>query len=261
VNCVAVRDRLPELAVHALSSREVAPVERHLGWCAACRKEAEDLRGAAAVLPYALAPALPDDGLEQRVVAGVREASGRGRSPGRSGRTAVAALVAALVAVSALGWGAVMAGRAGRLSDAVHAAQVRQRKAIREFTLLAEQLDTPDGEAFLAKLDPPIGQIGGGAAFVLASPAGQDIAMVQIVGMPIGSTAALPYTASLRDAMGRTLAVGRIGTLDSGGNGHVARRFRRDLTSFSQVIVTDASGHIVLSGTMGAEQPVPSPSP
>jgi hypothetical protein len=261
VNCVAVRDRLPELAVHALPARDVASVERHLGWCAACRKEAEDLRSAAAVLPYALVPAEPEADLQERVLLGVRGAAGRARPPGRAGHTAVAALVAAMVAVSALGWGAVMAGRAARLSDRVEVWKQKQQQAIDAFTRLASQFDTPEGEVFLGKLDPPIGQIGGGAAFVLASPVGEDVAMVQVVGMPIGSTAALPYTAELRDAKGRTLTVGTISSLDSGGAGRVAGRLRRDLSSFSQVVVTDASGDVVLSGSMGPQQPLPSPTP
>jgi hypothetical protein len=260
VNCVAVRDHLPELAVHTLAQRDVAPIERHLGWCAACRKEAEDLRRAAAVLPYALAPSAPDRALEERVVELVRKAAGR-RSPGRGTHTAVAALVAALVAVSALGWGAVMAGRASRLSDQFHAIEAQQRETLGNFANLVRQYGTPEGEALLGKLDPPIGQIGGGAALVLVSPAGQDIAMIQVIGMPIGSTAALPYSASLQDGAGHTLTVGKIGDLDSGGSGQVARRLRHDLTSFTQVVVTDSSGDVVLSGTMGPQQPVPSPSP
>jgi hypothetical protein len=85
--------------------------------------------------------------------------------------------------------------------------------------------------------------------------------MVQVVGMPIGSTAALPYAASLRDAAGRRIVVGKITSLDVGGDGQLARRIKRDLTSFTQVVVTDASGDVVLSGTMGPQQPVPSPSP
>jgi hypothetical protein len=261
VNCVVVRDRLPELAVHGLPARDVGPVERHLAWCAACRKEAEDLRSAAGILPYALAPAAPDPELEGRIVSAVREVAGGERAPSRAGRTAVAALVAAMVAVSALGWGAVMAGRAGRMSDRVHAAEIKQHEALQRFTHLVETLDTPEGEAFLGKLDPPIGQIGGGAAFVLASPVGPDIAMVQIVGMPIGSTSALPYTASVQDATGRRIVIGKIAALDTSGSGQLARTIKHDLTSFTQVVVTDASGDVVLSGTMGPQQPVPSPSP
>jgi len=261
VTCAAVRDRLPELALDALPAADAAAVERHLGWCAACRKEAEDLRAGAAVLPLALPPAAPDPDLEERVVGVVRRAAGTDRAPGRAGRTAVAAVVAAMVAVSALGWGAVMAGRAGRLSDRVRVEQDRVRVALKSFADLVSRFDTPEGEALLGKLDPPIGQIGGGAALVLASPARPDTAIVQVVGMPIGTTAALPYTAALEDTQGRRITIGRIASLDTGGSAQLARNVKRDLTSFTQVVVTDASGDVVLSGTMGPQQPVPSPSP
>jgi len=260
VNCLAVRVRLSELAVDALPGKDALAVERHLAWCAACRKEAEDLRAGAAVLPFALPPAAPDVDLEERVVGAVRRAAGTDRGPGRAGRTAVAAVVAAMVAVSALGWGAVMAGRASRLSDTVRVERDRVHVALKQFANLVSTFDAP-GEALLGKLDPPIGQIGGGAALVLASPARPDTAMVQVVGMPIGSTAALPYTASLQDGQGHRVTIGRITSLDSGGSGQLARSVKHDLSSFTQVVVTDASGDVVLSGTMGPQQPVPSPSP
>jgi hypothetical protein len=261
VNCASVRDRLPELALDALPAVDAVAVEKHLAWCAACRKEAEDLRAGAAVLPFSLPSAAPDPDLEERVVGVVRRAAGRNRTPGRAGRTAVAAVVAAMVAVSALGWGAVMAGRASRLSDTVRVERDRVRTALKQFADLVATFDRPEGEALLGKLDPPIGQIGGGAALVLASPARFDTAMVQVVGMPIGTTAALPYTVSLQDAKGRRITIGRITSLDSGGSAQLARNVKHDLTSFTQVVVTDASGDVVLSGAMGPQQPVPSPSP
>ena len=42
MNCAAVRDLLPEHAL-GVGNGEVAAIEKHLSWCAACRKEARDL--------------------------------------------------------------------------------------------------------------------------------------------------------------------------------------------------------------------------
>src|SRR6476619_852106 len=72
VNCPAVRDRLPEHALGIADHHDVHAVERHLAWCAACRKEARDLERAAATLAFAPAPAAPPRELEERIVAAAR---------------------------------------------------------------------------------------------------------------------------------------------------------------------------------------------
>ncbi|HXF71881.1 MAG TPA: zf-HC2 domain-containing protein, partial [Actinomycetota bacterium] len=78
MDCLNVRDRLAEHALGTLPAREGRAVDRHLRWCAACRKEARDLLDAAATVAFALQPAPPPPAeLEERVVRSVRRAAGK----------------------------------------------------------------------------------------------------------------------------------------------------------------------------------------
>lgn len=253
MNCVAVRELLPELAMGVLADRERTAVERHLQWCAGCRKEASELGQAAATFAFALVPAPVPQGLADRVVAKVRAAAG---APGsrRRGRAVAASVIAAMVSVAALGWGAVMAGRADRFRDRAVAAEERRVVALGQFRafLVGLPANVASDDARLARLAPAPGRIAegaaGGAALIYSSPAVADFSIVIVNGLPLQDTAALPYTVTLRDAAGATLPAGRITSLDKDGGGDVVHQFNRDISSFSTVVVRDAAGHVVLRG-------------
>ena len=99
MNCARVRDLLPEHAL-GVAAGDAAAIDRHLVGCAACRKEARELSGAAASLAYALAPASPPPDLEDDVVATVHHAAGGGRRrPGGVRRSTAVMLAAALAVV------------------------------------------------------------------------------------------------------------------------------------------------------------------
>ena len=55
MTCLEVRELLPEHAIGVLGEPERERIQRHLQWCAGCRKEAGDLGQAAATLAFALA--------------------------------------------------------------------------------------------------------------------------------------------------------------------------------------------------------------
>lgn len=263
--CTAVRDRMPELALGSLPAREALVVDRHLSWCAACRKEAGDLHGAAGLLPYALAPVVPPEDLEERVVAVVREAAGGLGSPAtsRRGHSAGAAVIAALVAVAALGWGAVMAGRADRFRDqARHAleAQALANERLADF-FRQQQFQDPHNDVFLGTLAAPPGSAAGGAVLALTSPSGADFAIVSVNGLSTEEAAGLPFTVTLESTDGESATVGKIDRLDTGGGSDVGRRFKRDLSGLTHVLVRDADGNVVMFGTLTLRDAVPSPSP
>jgi hypothetical protein len=263
MNCAAARDLMPELALGSLATRDALSIERHLAWCAACRKEAGDLHRAAALLPYALAQAVPSESLEGRVVGVVREASGgRGATWARRGRSGAVALIAAMVAVSALGWGAVMAGRADRLAAEKRVAVQQKEAALHRIEQLVEQTTFGNhDDVLVGTLGAEFGSPAGGAALELLSPVGGDTVIVSLIGLPQTNRPPLPYTVTLESGDGSSVLVGKVTELDSSGNTDISDIFKRDLSGLTRVVVRDASGAFVMSGTVVLRDTIPSPSP
>jgi hypothetical protein len=253
VSCVEIREQLPEFAVGVLPEPERVVVERHLQWCAGCRKEATELGSAVVTFAYALEPAPVPRGLGDRIVARIRQAAG---APGTSRRTrASAALaIAAMITVAALGWGSAMAGRADRFADQAAAAEARRERALATFGRVVRQLvpisQLPVNETHMGQLVPTAGRLGGGAVLQLVSPRTLDFTIVMVNGLE-RDPAQMPYRVTLQNAAGETLPVGRITELDSTGGADVVRQFEnQDLTGYTAVLVTNASGDVVLSGTV-----------
>jgi hypothetical protein len=255
VICLDVREVLPELAVGVLAPEERDEAERHLRWCAGCRKESEELSRAAATLGFALDPARPPHGLEERVVERVASAAGNGKGLRRA-KTAAASIAAAMVAISGLGWGAVMAGRAERLQDRAALAEARWFEAIEDFQKI---VNAPIPVRELTQESAQIGTLrataagqGGGAVLQLVSPTMIDFTIVIVNGLDPEATGRLPYRVQLLNEAGEALKGGSIDELDADGGAEVFHEFRqRDLTGFTTVQVVDAQGTVVLVGEVG----------
>ena len=208
--CVAVRELLAELAVGVLTSGERDEVERHLRWCAGCRKEAAELGQAAAI-------------------------------------------VAAMVAVGSLGWGAVMAWRAERFEERAAQAQQDQLDAVARFQKAISQIipgqPVAEGEMKLGQLQPGPESLGGGFVLQLVSPTRIDFTMVIVNGLDPAATDRLPYRVQLFNAAGEMLKAGRIDELDADGGAETFHEFAHaDLIGFTSVRVVDRTGEVVLDG-------------
>lgn len=254
MSCLEVRELLPELAIGVLGAEERAEVERHLRWCAGCRKEAAELGAAAATLAFALEPAPVPHGLGERIVERVRRAAGPPGTPRRA-RTAAASIVAAMVAIASLGWGAVMAGRADRFEARAAQAERARAEALERFqrilTSVVPDRQLPASETHLGQLRPTADGLGGGAVLQLVSETMLDFTIVIVSGLDPEDAAALPYRVELENAAGQVLRAGRIAELDADGGAEVFRQFRnKSLGGFTTVRVVNAQGEEVLSGAV-----------
>jgi hypothetical protein len=243
-------------------------VERHVAWCAGCRKEADELREGAAVVGLASTNGKPPAALEERVVQAVGSAAGVGRRRRRrSPLLWAAAAVAALIAVVAVSIG--LSWRSELLSQLTEEQQRRVaaerqvedltgriERTFREF--IADQPSSGPRDVFReAQMTPAAGRQGGAGALVYSSPNRKDFTLVLVGGLP---KSGLPYSVAIRDRYGTTLKAGKIRQLDADGSGEVFKEFNQNLRPFEYVLVTDADGEVVLRGTLRAQEPVPSPS-
>ena len=266
MNCTAAHDLLPEHTLGVVGGKEAIALDRHLQWCAACRKEARDLERAASVLPWTLAPAEPDPDLEERIVEAIRAARGRTAPEpavgARRGRLATVAVLAAMMALTGLGWGAVMAGRAARIEDSANEVAAQRQGDLRNFAELVQAFESTDADPYLGLLMPIDGgpERVSGTALTFVVPRDDDVVSVMLNGLP-SNERRLPYLVTVSDGRGDTIEVGAIQVLDTSGGGELSARLGDTLRGYDVVSVRDARGRLVLRGTLEALEPVPSPSP
>jgi predicted anti-sigma-YlaC factor YlaD len=264
VNCLAVRERLVDHALGSLADEEDHALDRHLAWCAACRKEAGELQRAATTFAFALTPATPSAELETRIVGAIERAAGRRHQQGpRRGRLAVAAAVAAMVAVTALGWGAAMAGRAAKFQERAEAARRAQDVALDQLTevIKSAEFSDPGNRVFVGTLAGAPEGSAGGAALTLSSPSARDFAIVMVSGLRPSQEQPLPYRVVLVTEHGRVLLLGKIGEPDTSGGSVVSKQFDLDLTRYTSIEIRDASGGVILQGSVALRTAIASPSP
>lgn len=262
MNCAGVRDAMPAFALGVAPGSDTASIELHVETCAACRRETIDLQRAVAAFGYALAPvgpAVPE--LEDRVVSAVHAAAGhRNRRRSTRHRRTGLTLLAAAILIAALGTGAVFANRAERQRLQAARTALQEDEMLHRFgeAVSSAQFADPGADVLTGMLATPHSQPGAGSALTIVSPSSDDQAIVLISDLP---DRVLPLTVSITNAKGRSLELGEIRRMDSGGGATFTRIVQGGLNGFVDVQIRDPHGRVVLRGTLAAETAVASPTP
>ncbi|HEX2031150.1 MAG TPA: zf-HC2 domain-containing protein [Actinomycetota bacterium] len=240
MDCLAVRDLLAEHVLGTLDPEARRLVDRHLAWCAGCRKEAAQLAEGAAGLAMAMSGPEPPADLEDRLVDAV---SSGGRRPhprprGRSRGALVAAALAAVLAMGSVAWAVTLAGRVDELEG--RAAVARGRVA--RFEQVIRELGGRERVRGADLFGRP-----GADGRALVYDGDQDWVLVVATGLP---EAGGPYQAYLTTSGGRVV-VGRLAS-QAPGELATARLFPGAVSPFRGVLVVDASGAPVLEGTLAS---------
>jgi Putative zinc-finger len=266
--CVAVRERLTEYALATLPPDERAFVDRHLEWCAGCRKEAGVLGEAASWVGFSTDSAEPPAGLEERIVRRVQASADR-RGPWRQRLRvlSVATAVALLVAVLGVGWGVAMFAQNQSNQDKIRRAVQRQHelteaidRVVRSFISGQRSIGQgPHDELLRTQLEPTGSSGAAASAVVYLSPGQSDWALVVAANLP---RQGLPYRVLLTDGQGRSVLVGTIHAreLVQDGTASLSTKsgiYRQSLRVYDRVVIRDAHHHTVLAGRLDRSPPTP----
>jgi predicted anti-sigma-YlaC factor YlaD len=258
MTCAEVRDHLSEHSLGLLEGEESRGVERHLQWCAGCRKEYSELVEGAARVALSLPQAEPPAGLEDRVVKRVAVSSGRIRTT-RARRAvrvlAVAALAGVLTAGSAVGWGFAQRRQAIDAKGLAKQAQERADRVADLIDAVRRELKGT-GQLYQASLFPGPGKGQAGTVLIFGAPQGAGFALVEVVA-PLNEKAA-PFSVNLVSSTGRRLG---LGVLTLTGNGDyvlflqnlpqdLQRSDSVELPQVTSVEVVDRVGNPVVTGSM-----------
>jgi hypothetical protein len=243
VTCLEVRERLTEHALGLLTKVDAAEVERHLEWCAGCRKESAELEEGAARMALALPMESPAPSLETRVVDRVRSAAGRIPPGARHRVRALVAvtLAAALLAVGAMGWAIAERGHVQKLNQTLSAKEA-------QVSNLGKALESFKGwgKTFTADLDPAPGVRGGGSAVISSAPNVDDFIFIDVV-LPGNQRG--PFVVQIVDNRS-AMRVGRTLVRQPEGDWVMFDRTGRDLSRVVTITVLDSASRTVLTGTV-----------
>jgi hypothetical protein len=239
MTCMEVRGRLVEHSLGLLSPVDARSVERHLEWCAGCRKESAELLEGAGLVALSLPTLDPPVSLESKVVRRIALAAGTGVIPSRKRmRMLVAATLAAVaVAIGAVGW--AVAER-HRIEDI----QASTTERLGQIQRLGELEGSLGGNPFGAELFPILDVRGSGRVVILSSPREDDVIIARVA---ILDRAGQAFTIEVKDDLGKVLSAGALAETNN-GDLLFYELSGKNLSKGTSVTVLDGSGRPVLNG-------------
>lgn len=247
MTCLEVRERLTEHALGLLAKVDASEVERHLEWCAGCRKESAELEEGAARMALALPVSQPSASLESRVVDRLRAASGRmPAGQKRRGRLVTVALVA-LLAMAATGWAIAERGQVQTLKEQVSAKQAQ----LNAFARALESFQGR-GRTLKANLAPAPGGRGGGSAVIASAPGVTDSIFIDVL-LP-GAKGPFRFQIVNKQAALKAIELEKA----AGANWIRYWRTDKDLSGAVTITVLDGNSRTILSGRFRPYAAMPS---
>lgn len=240
MTCLEVRERLTEHALGLLTRVDANEVERHLEFCAGCRKESAELEEGASRMALALPTKQPPSSLETRVVDRVRMAAGRlpAGSRRRGGRLVAVTLAAALLAMGATGWAIAERREVQTLKEQVSAKQAQ----VDAFAQVVKSVQGR-GSTLRANLSPGLRGRGGGSAVIASAPGVDDFVFIDVL-VP---GAKGPFWFQIVNNKAALKAV----DLDKAGGANWISYWRtnKDLSGAVTITILDSESRTILSGT------------
>jgi len=246
VTCLEVRERMAEYALGLLQKPDARGIERHLVWCAGCRKESGELQEGAASLGFSVPQVEPHPSLEWRI-AGRLTGTQSSRKPSRRGfRILVAATLAAMLgAVGAMSWAIAERNRVLSIEATIH----RQVDNIAKLQELLKSFENRQTKARHATLIARPG-FRGASGLALIYPAANfpDLYLVSMKSPDDSGLA--PYEVGLLDKGGVQVAGGEFVQTTGGLLSYEVSG--ADLSKVNSIVVVDTLGRAVLFGKVSS---------
>lgn len=243
MTCLEIREKLPEFVLGVLPADEAEDVERHLEWCAGCRKESVELLEGVATVGLALPTAQPRPALESKLVGRLQAAAGRPAARPKRANRLVLALAVVTVATASLAVGATTWGiaKSRQAEDARIIAAVKSEDAAKVAAALAS---FHGAGAYQASLAPAGPSKASGSVAIFSAPKQDDFIFVSIVP-PVPKDP--PYTVRVVTSEGEVMSGGLLNKTQL-GNWVYFEFTRRNLSRGKTVTIYDATGRIILQG-------------